>query len=195
MMDQLTPRPLDRNLNPFDSHPLLTPTRLPLASPFDSVNLTPLASPARQSFPTTSLSLNAPDFNMQRPPMPRQKTATHNNASNNANVSPTSRGQIHVNLISARALNLTSPNARPYVVVQFEQNEFIGRDPISEPTSKPGSRPASLTSAGGGAIEALGAIANRKPGSRKSSTSSSTNGVALLAKVPHSPVWKCQVSL
>ncbi|EAU84562.1 AGC/Akt protein kinase [Coprinopsis cinerea okayama7 len=43
-----------------------------------------------------------------------------------------SRGQIHVKLISARALNVRSVHARPYVVVQFEQNEFVSRDPTDE---------------------------------------------------------------
>ncbi|KDQ64630.1 hypothetical protein JAAARDRAFT_118764 [Jaapia argillacea MUCL 33604] len=43
-----------------------------------------------------------------------------------------SKGQIHVKLIQARGLNVQTVHARPYVVVQFEQNEFVSRDPIEE---------------------------------------------------------------
>lgn len=45
---------------------------------------------------------------------------------------PVARGQIHVKLIQARGLSIKSPHARPYVVVQFEQNDFVSRDPIAE---------------------------------------------------------------
>ncbi|EIN10280.1 Pkinase-domain-containing protein [Punctularia strigosozonata HHB-11173 SS5] len=53
-------------------------------------------------------------------------------SSANGTSSTSSRGQIHVKVLSARGLNVQSPRARPYVVVQFEQNEFISRDPIEE---------------------------------------------------------------
>ncbi|KIP07027.1 hypothetical protein PHLGIDRAFT_71720 [Phlebiopsis gigantea 11061_1 CR5-6] len=43
-----------------------------------------------------------------------------------------STGQIHVKLIQARGLNVRSSKARPYVVVQFEQNEFVSREPTDE---------------------------------------------------------------
>ena len=62
-------------------------------------------------------------------------SATHSSTSTtsslNGNSGP-SRGQIHVKLISARGLNVRSVKARPYVVVQFEQNEFVSRDPTEE---------------------------------------------------------------
>ena len=146
----------------------------------------PLTPGGASSFaaPTTSLSLHAPEFNMQQPPPPkRTQTATKqaqqtplpnpssstkpdhklplsklqpsgiaksasSSSSSSANGSPSSvsshhstangvpggpsRGQIHVKLIQARGLNVRSSKARPYVVVQFEQNEFVSRDPTDE---------------------------------------------------------------
>lgn len=178
MMDVVTPKASDRH-NPFDVHPLLTPTRQPQASPFipqQDPSLTAHQSPIRANFPTTSLSINPPVFNMSRPPIPRQ----------NSSVAPS--GQIHIKLISASGLNVSSPSAKPYVVVQFEKNDFVGSDACH---SQPNSRPQS---AAGPALEALGAIA-RSANSRKGSTSSS-NGIpaGLFSSVPHSPVWKSEVS-
>ena len=43
-----------------------------------------------------------------------------------------SKGQIHVRLYQARGLNVRSSDACPYVVVQFEQNEFVSRGPTDE---------------------------------------------------------------
>lgn len=134
-MDQMTPR-AGVTANPFEApsspasahHPLLTPTRLSVANPFDLTPGSPTSAPAARSafaaaLPTTGLTLHAPDFNMQRskpttPSPPPPLTA--------------SRGQIHVKLIQARGLNVHSSSARPYVVVQFEQNEFVSRDPTDE---------------------------------------------------------------
>ncbi|KAG1761159.1 hypothetical protein EDD22DRAFT_986577, partial [Suillus occidentalis] len=44
----------------------------------------------------------------------------------------TSKGQIHVMLISVRGLNVTFVRSRPYVIVQFKQNEFVSREPTDE---------------------------------------------------------------
>lgn len=66
--------------------------------------------------PTTQLSLHPPVFNIQQPPSPRRSL-------------PSSRGQIHLFLIQARGLHVLSPHPCPYVVVQFEHNEFVSRGP------------------------------------------------------------------
>ena len=66
--------------------------------------------------PTTQLSLHPPVFNIQQPPSPRRSL-------------PSSRGQIHLFLIQARGLHVLSPQPCPYVVVQFEHNEFVSRGP------------------------------------------------------------------
>jgi hypothetical protein len=41
-------------------------------------------------------------------------------------------GQIHVKLLSARGLNVHSARACPYVVAEFENSEFVSRDPVGE---------------------------------------------------------------
>ena len=42
------------------------------------------------------------------------------------------RGKLFVKLISARRLSAPSSASRPYVVVTFDQNEFVSREPIHE---------------------------------------------------------------
>lgn len=44
----------------------------------------------------------------------------------------TPKGRLAVKLISARHLSCPSPASLPYVVVTFDQNEFISREPIHE---------------------------------------------------------------
>jgi len=143
------------NLRPTFHHHLLSPQ---LPSPaqaqapnyFASGQLTPTVSgTAPSALPTTHLTLHAPVFNMQKPPAPntRSNKSSHSSPSS-ANPAQTvsagtvgaagsgsgggSRGQIHVKLVQARGLAVSSMAARPYVVVQFEQNEFVSRDPTDE---------------------------------------------------------------
>ncbi|KAH9844206.1 serine/threonine protein kinase [Rhodofomes roseus] len=117
-----------------------------------------------------------------------------------------SKGQIHVKLIQARGLNARSSQSRPYVVVQFEQNEFVGRDAIEE-TGKEAkgiatnlSRQSSST-----AISALTAVTKANPGKdgSKSGSPPSANGGASKAGLNGlfgsrvsavNPVWKHEVS-
>ena len=47
-----------------------------------------------------------------------------------------SRGQLHVKVLQARNLNVSSHLSRPYVVVQFEQSEFVSREPIASESEK-----------------------------------------------------------
>ena len=126
-----------------------------------------------------------------------------------------SRGQIHVKLISARALNVRSVHARPYVVVQFEQNEFVSRDPTEE-TDKEVKGVATSTlsrTSSSAALSSLDAINNRAlnglngggasaRGSAQPSPSSSLgSGKSQLGEMfggrisAHNPVWKHEVSL
>ncbi|KAI0081670.1 kinase-like protein [Panus rudis PR-1116 ss-1] len=200
--------------------------------------LTPSAAPTAAA-PTTSLSIHAPVFNMQQPPPPKNVpkqspsqapaaaaaapaakpaakpsalslTVTASSSASSSATSSPSRGQIHVKLIQARGLNVRSAHARPYVVVQFEQNEFIGRDPIDEAEKEvkgvPISRNPSST-----ALSALGAISSKinRQGSAPSSagskgsashTPSSSVGSGKSAGLfgsrisAHNPVWKHEVS-
>ncbi|EGO01719.1 hypothetical protein SERLA73DRAFT_48914 [Serpula lacrymans var. lacrymans S7.3] len=131
----------------------------------------------------------------------------------------TSKGQIHVKLISARSLNISSINARPYVVVQFEQNEFVSRDPTDETDKEvKGIATALSRVSSSNALSALTAIGSRGPvdtAKRGKSSAGSTPASSLSSsgKPPispaaapgsanglfgrlsaHNPVWKHEVS-
>ncbi|KAF8633677.1 hypothetical protein AX15_001288 [Amanita polypyramis BW_CC] len=221
-------------LTPTTTHPLLNTRSSP--SPFvpsasASLNggsgltdLTPLAAAFPVAVPTTQLSLHAPEFKMQQPPPgPRKQlpstssmslsssSASASQASSSAPTTSTSKGQIHVKLIQARGLNARSVHARPYAVVQFEQNEFISRDPIDE-TGKEVKGVATTLSRihSSNAVAALGAVeskaiaadgarrvksANASPSSSVSSSKSSGIANGFFGRLsPHNPVWKHEVS-
>ncbi|PWZ01406.1 kinase-like protein [Testicularia cyperi] len=42
------------------------------------------------------------------------------------------RGHLTIKIVAGRNLAVSGPDARPYAVVQFDKNEFIGREPIDE---------------------------------------------------------------
>jgi hypothetical protein len=201
----------------------------PLSPAVAHMNLTTTA------LPTTHLTLHAPDFDMQqhrsslprsppssslpdsstipsslpRPRLPSQSASTA--------ASSSSKGQIHVKLISARGLNVSSIRSRPYVVVVFENNEFVSRDPTDEGDKEVRGIATNLSRTSSSiAISALGAIgpkaAAQDPGSRtrRQSPVSSSNSAksslsapgaktpsnGLLGRMsPHNPVWKHEVSL
>jgi len=97
-----------------------------------------------QAFPTQSLTLTTPTFNLQpvptKKPSPQTFPKTPASAKNSMQPSPATakssahapRGQLHVKLIQARDLAVRSALSRPYVVVVYEQNEFISREPTHE---------------------------------------------------------------
>ncbi|KAJ8518360.1 hypothetical protein ONZ45_g4546 [Pleurotus djamor] len=204
-----------------------------------STDLTPLGTSIFGAFaaalPTTHLSLHAPDFNMQQPPSRKDKSPSNkspaasassssSNGSTSAPSPPSSvKGQIHVKLIQARGLNVQSTSARPYVVVQFEQNEFVSRDPTEETDKEVKGTATNLSRNGSSsALSALGAIGSRaaidvnKRGkassnpspsssvSSRESTSINANGNTAAAPnhsnglfgrlSAHNPVWKHEVS-
>lgn len=179
--------------------------------------------------PTTGLSLHAPVFKMQQPPPSRRPGASRQPSKNPSPASSASssvssgtnasgaqngtmsssgpsKGQIHVKLIQARGLNVRSSHSKPYAVVQFEQNEFVGRDPIEE-TEKEAkgiatnlSRQSSST-----ALSALTAMTIGKDGKGGQSNSltsanggapkSGLNGLFGSRMSAMNPVWKHEVSL
>jgi hypothetical protein len=212
--DQLTPRASEKN--PFNDVPT-TPTAVhPLLS--SGLSVTSDLTPAQ---PTTHLSIHAPIFIMQQPPPARNLMVKHCPPPSppSSSTPPSSKGQIHVKLIQARALNVRSLNARPYVVVQFEQNEFVSRDPALESDKElKGSAISLSTCISSNALSALGAIGSKASiqGSRKnsknskdpppSSTASAKLSSQLSSQSPpsidffgrlsvHNPVWKHEVSL
>ncbi|KAJ7179344.1 Pkinase-domain-containing protein [Mycena filopes] len=227
---QLTPRAsANPERNPFEES--LTTTTTSLRSPTTLHHhrllahtpdlLTPLASPGG-ALPTTSLSIHAPEFNMLPPPKPllsNKSPAPQTSSPAPQGSGSSSKGQIHVKLIQARGLNVRGAG-RPYVVVQFEQNEFVSRDPTGEADKEVKGTPTTLASSSAsvvsGAMSALGAIgskaaaaaeANRRgsKGSNKSTNSSPassvpsasalSNGNGLFGRISaHNPVWKHEVS-
>ncbi|KAF5333342.1 hypothetical protein D9611_002197 [Ephemerocybe angulata] len=94
----------------------------------------PLMAPHRTGpTPTTHLSLHDPFDQMPTSALTTQiKKSSSSSGSSSAPSLASSRGQLHVKLIAARGLAVRNTAARPYVVVQFEQNEFVSRDPIDE---------------------------------------------------------------
>jgi len=221
----LTPRASEKNPfndlvhTPTSVHPLLaanSPMLLPASAYGGSVasDLTPQSiSPFPSAQPTTHLSLHAPDFKMQQPPPPKKLAQS---TSSTTTHSATSKGQIHIKLIQARALNVRSIHARPYVVVQFEQNEFVSRDPISELDKEVRGTPSLSRQPSSNAISALGKAASvldaaKRKNSRDASPASSVAAAVAKALQPppsssnntlwggrlsaHNPVWKHEVSL
>ncbi|KAG6378494.1 hypothetical protein JVT61DRAFT_12754 [Boletus reticuloceps] len=224
--------------SPSVHHHLLATT--PAAIPVQA-DVTPpgLLTPQSRSFvariPTTQISLHAPDSsmrNIEKSPQPSDSMENKSNTSSSSSASArtssstptstthaahppassaTSKGQIHVKLISARGLNVPSIHARPYVVVQFEQNEFVSRDPTEE-TDKEVKGTATVLSrtSSSNALTALNAISvPRQPGKSSTSTSPSSS-LPSSSKVPspihlptqglfgrlsaHNPMWKHEVS-
>jgi serine/threonine protein kinase SCH9 len=183
------------------------------------------------ALPTTHLTLHAPDFNMRQPPPSKQHKASPDKSSTPSSSSassssttnsgsgsgsgPTSvagpsKGQIHVKLIQARGLNVRSISARPYVVVQFEQNEFVSREPTDEMDKEVKGTPTNLSRNGSSsALSALSAIGSKatldssKLAKSVGSSLSSSSGNSSLATPnnlfgrlsAHNPVWKHEVSL
>lgn len=211
-------------------HPLLSHPR-PSMPPANADITTPLGTPTfgvrPAALPTTQLSLHAPDFNMQQPPSASRRalrnkssapssSSSSNSTTSTPHVVTSSKGQIHVKILQARGLNVRSSSARPYVVAEFEQNEFISRDPTDETDKEvkgTATNPSRTNSSS--ALSALGAIGskaispestkqdrssnNPSPSSSVSSGSSkSASGLAngLFGRLSaHNPVWKHEVSL
>ncbi|KAG8924212.1 hypothetical protein FRC01_011801 [Tulasnella sp. 417] len=120
-----------------------------------------------------------------------------------------SRGQLHVKLIQARGLNVKSIHSRPYVVVQFENNEFVSRDPISDkekevkgvaqPLSRNNSSSALTSLAASGiarAFEAASRATGRLPPPPPSPGLEKPAGGLLFGSTmsPHNPTWKHEVT-
>lgn len=198
--------------------------------------ITSQSGPFLARIPTTQISLHAPDFsmrNIKKSPQPsdsmENKSSTPSSSSTSARTSSsttvgavhtpqppapsaTSKGQIHVKLISARGLNVSSIHARPYVVVQFEQNEFVSRDPAEETDKEvKGMATALSRTSSSNALTALNAIGVSRPPGKSSTNTSPSSSLSSSSKVQspihpstqglfgrmsaHNPVWKHEVSL
>ncbi len=219
-MEDMTPRPGVSDRNPFDtlssspspaascSGPTTTGPRHPLLTP--NHDLTPGATSSTPALNASfaaalppSLSLHA--FNNMQLPSPKRsdKSPAPPASTSTTSLSNTSKGQIHVKLIQARGLNVLSSTARPYVVVQFEQNEFVSRDPTDEADKEVKGVPISRVGSGSALSALAKASGNPHPpspsssvGSRSSANSSGTGTTGgLFGRVSsHNPVWKHEVS-
>ncbi|KAG6333506.1 hypothetical protein ID866_5582 [Astraeus odoratus] len=199
----------------------------------DVTSLGPLTSPSgafAAGILTPQISLHAPDPSMRntkkssQPPNTMENkskkpsssasstartsssTSTSAPSSQASGSSATSKGQIHVKLISARGLSVTSVHARPYVVVQFEQNEFVSRDPTDEMDKEVKGTATALSRTS--SSSAVATISAQRSAGRSSTDSSPTSPSApplqlnpppapqgLFGRLSaHNPVWKHQVS-
>ncbi|EPQ59394.1 serine/threonine protein kinase [Gloeophyllum trabeum ATCC 11539] len=167
--------------------------------------------PSSTSSPASSHKSSSSSTRSVRNPLTNALNAS-SSASSSANGSPggQSKGQIHVKLIQARGLNVSSPHSRPYVVVSFEQNEFVSRDPIDETEKELKGQATNLSrNSSSVALSALGAINSKDaakrstgsgkntpvPGAPKPNTSASGLTNSLFGrKNAHNPVWKHEVS-
>ncbi|KAF8640120.1 hypothetical protein AX17_001356 [Amanita inopinata Kibby_2008] len=213
------------NTHSSSPSPLIPSTAISANGGSGHSDLTPLAAnfgAVPVALPTTQLSLHAPDFNMRQPPSgprkqfssmsstsssPSSTSPTHSNSS--APQTSTSKGQIHVKLIQARGLDVRSIYARPYVVVQFEQNEFVSREPTDETDKEVKGVAVNLSrNDSSNAVAALGAIESKASVDSKRSKSNNTSPTSSISSSkssgiasgffgrlsPHNPVWKHEVS-
>ena len=173
----------------FHQHHLLLSTRPADLTPTAGIS-PPVLSHATSHFaaaiPSSSLTLHAPPFNIMQPPSPIRprspltstSSSSPHSSRSSASTPPTSvsshsshppaqsavsRGQIHVKLLQGRGLNVRSVKSRPYIVVEFEQNEFISRDPIAESEKEVRGVATTLSrTSSSTALNALGAIQNSR---------------------------------
>lgn len=75
--------------------------------------------------PSVAISRTEPDFSFTTQPSAHQR-------SSRSGTSSAPRGKLVVKLIEARSLSAPSRSSRPYVVVTYDQNEFVSREPIDE---------------------------------------------------------------
>ncbi|KLO11260.1 kinase-like protein [Schizopora paradoxa] len=187
------PAALRRPKHPLtDSTPSATPSQ---ATP--TALKTATSSSVAPSAPSAPSSVAPSAIQAQKPI--GVSNATQTAAKEGANGTTNgSRGQIHVKVLQARNLNIrphplaTNPRAqpRPYVVVQFEQNEFISRDPIREHEREvKGVATALSRNASSTALEALGAINARamEAANRRSKASNGKDGAGSGGSAGSSP--------
>lgn len=95
--------PRQHERNPFDDH-----TKNPSAANVPSAAAAALDNMVRSASIQSVQRTEAPPPHRTTPPV----------------------GLLCVKIIQARNLNVSNTDARPYVVVQFDQNEFISREPV-----------------------------------------------------------------
>ncbi|KAL7420623.1 Serine/threonine-protein kinase [Cryptotrichosporon argae] len=206
----------------------------PAPAPTDAEGSSPASAP-RPASPATTPGPNtyANPLEPAAPPAGASTAATAGGAVDTADASSLSagpavaiRGTLNVRLISARGLNVGARVAasgaadapQPYVVMQFEQNEFVSRTPHpvataaahqSVPFTQSQPQPLSRQSSGLGGIGGIGrafaeAVGGRKKRDSSSSAAPSDSGLqtpkveepaSWLGKPgPGDPIWKEEVT-
>jgi len=115
---------------------------------------------------------------------------------------PSIRGTLNVKLIQARGLNVTTggdADPQPYVVMQFEQNEFVSRTPhpVTNPSHVPftQSQPQPLGRTASGGLGSITRAFADAMGRKKDSGNRTPDAVGFGAKPgPGDPIWKEEVT-
>ncbi|PWN54052.1 kinase-like protein [Violaceomyces palustris] len=145
--------------------------------------MTPGGVTTHACIPTTSLSTTDPDFTMKLPPPKNKSSGTStpiNSSSTSTRNTAAPRGHLTVKILSGRNLANNNPYSRPYVVVQFDKNEFIGREPIDE----------SEEEAKGFAVPKS---ESQETGRSRAKTVTPADPMGGLGNI-HNPVWKHEVT-
>ncbi|GAA5921780.1 hypothetical protein JCM3775_001817 [Rhodotorula graminis] len=101
-----------------------SPMSTPSTSTLSAVDHpSPVAPPTASDVARAAISRAEPDFSFKTLPGALTRRQTSPNAP---------KGRLVVKLISARHLSPPSHASRPYVVVTFDQNEFVSREPVHE---------------------------------------------------------------
>ncbi|SNX81934.1 probable SCH9 - serine/threonine protein kinase involved in stress response and nutrient-sensing signaling pathway [Melanopsichium pennsylvanicum] len=121
------------------SHSSIPTTSISLSDPDFTMKL----PPPKQKNDATLPSANTPvPMTDAAPAVPAASASTSNGAISSSSTTasgPTRtrntnapRGHLTVKIVAGRNLAVSSAAARPYAVIQFDKNEFIGREPIDE---------------------------------------------------------------
>ncbi|GAA5882505.1 hypothetical protein JCM16303_001767 [Sporobolomyces ruberrimus] len=132
--DRFSPRPTCSPLHPSHSTSPTSPRRSSTHQRHDSPPLAIVSRSSPATRPSIALSTNEPDFSFKTQPSAHARQPKTSSAGGGPNQHTTAapRGKLLVKLISARHLSPPSVHSRPYVVVTFDQNEFVSREPIHE---------------------------------------------------------------
>ncbi|KAK4051080.1 Serine/threonine-protein kinase [Microbotryomycetes sp. JL221] len=120
--------------------------------------------------PSIAISRQEPDFSFKTQPSALARRRDQGSAP---------KGKLSVKLISARSLSVPSNESRPYVVVTFDQNEFVSREPIHEEGEEALGVPQARGEVSPGAAPAAGGASSRGGRVGGATTPIGTNGHAV----------------
>lgn len=169
--DSLTPS----NSNAIDLSAAAAPTQGDGTAPPSSA----ASAPENKALSSVAGGVNATQ--------PNSATGTPTNSGATRNTAAP-RGLLTIKMISARNLKVTSPESRPYAVVSFDKNEFIGREPMEEEEELKNGGDEAIGPNGDASAEFTGSTRPRS-GTAIPSRTRSGGG----CNNPAHPVWKHEV--